>query len=107
MQNIRECVEHIQKNCHCQTVKQFSLNQTRNEQCHCCRLHLKKRLKKKLPKDLLHIILEAGFDSELAIISINSDNIKEIEIYANENKQILEETIYSRIITSNTTFKER
>lgn len=65
----------------------------------------RKLIQENLPKDLQKIIEEAGFDSESSILLLDSQTIKEIELYANENKHILEGTAYSDFIRNGKVFK--
>lgn len=64
-----------------------------------------KTVEKNVHSFLLKIILELGFYWKSSILEINSERIKEIENYVNENKKLLEGTIYSDIISSVKIFK--
>lgn len=55
---------------------------------------LKKILGRALPNGLGNILLESGFDSECALSTIDLVAIKSIEEYVNNNKHLLEGTVY-------------
>lgn len=54
---------------------------------------LKVYLGENFPLNIDRIIIFCGYDTELALSNINEEDIKEIEIYVNENKQILKNEI--------------
>lgn len=58
----------------------------------------------KLPGRIDKIIFEAGFDTNCALLSINSSSIVEIEKYINENKNILVDTAYDSCLKNDTRF---
>lgn len=51
-------------------------------------------LKENIPKDIELILQRSGFDSKLALQSIDEEVIAEIEQYANEDRSILANTSY-------------
>lgn len=55
---------------------------------------LKKIVGRNLPRGLDKIIIESGFDCESILATIDQNSIKSIEDYVNENKNILEGTVY-------------
>lgn len=54
---------------------------------------LKTYLGGNFPLNIDRIIIFCGYDTELALSNINEEDIKEIEFYVNENKQILKNEI--------------
>lgn len=58
-------------------------------------IELEKKLKEKIPTDIVQIFLECGFDSELSFFSVAPETIIiDIEQYANEDLSILKNTSY-------------
>lgn len=55
---------------------------------------LKIYLGENFPLNIDRIIVFCGYDTELALSNINEEDIKEIEIYVNENKHILKNEIH-------------
>lgn len=55
---------------------------------------LKKIVGGNLPRGLDKIIIESGFDCESTLAAIDQNSIKSIEDYVNENKHLLEGTVY-------------
>lgn len=62
-------------------------------------------LGEKLPETLKYILENSGFDSESAVLALNSGSITEIEKYINENKSLLKKTSYEHCLTDNSDFK--
>lgn len=54
-------------------------------------------LKDKIPNDIELILHRTGFDSKLALLSIDESVIVEIEKHANEDRSVLSETSYENI----------
>lgn len=66
---------------------------------------LKNIIGRSLPRGLDKIIVESGFDSELALTTIDHSSIKSIEDYVNDNRVILVDTVYEHSIENNLDFK--
>lgn len=67
---------------------------------------LKRALKERsFPTDIEKFLVSSGFDCESAILGINKEIIKEIELFVNDNKHLLEHTSYETVLRNNTVFK--
>lgn len=66
---------------------------------------LEKALSTKIPLTLKKILIESSFDSEAAILGINTEIIQELESFVNQNKNILESTEYVEVLNTNSIFK--
>lgn len=66
---------------------------------------IEKTIKEKLPIGIEKIIEHAGFDTKSSILEINTERISEIEQYVNDNKYLLENTVYNHIFQQNLEFK--
>lgn len=49
---------------------------------------------KKYPKFVKNILIFCGFDSEIALSTLNEQSIKEIEIIVNQNKNLITDSRY-------------
>lgn len=58
---------------------------------------LKKYLNEKIPADIIKILEFCAFENESSLMSIDNDAIVDIEMYVNENPQILKETSYKNV----------
>lgn len=58
-----------------------------------------------LPRGLDKIIIEAGFDAESAIATIDLNSIINIQDHINENKIILKDTVYESVLENDLQFK--
>lgn len=67
---------------------------------------IEKIIGEKFPAGLDKIIESAGFNTETSIYGLNSEEIKNIETYVNENKAILKNTGYEQLVNqSDANFK--
>lgn len=66
---------------------------------------LARALKTDLPNTLQKILVESSFDCEASILGINTEIIKEVESFVNQNKHILENTEYEAVLKNNSIFK--
>lgn len=66
---------------------------------------LARALDSKIPVTLEKNLIASSFDSEASILGINSEIIKELELFVSQNKNILENTEYSHVLNNNSTFK--
>lgn len=62
-------------------------------------------LEEKLPIEIEKILVHAGFDTKNSLLELNQDSIKQIEDHVNENKFLLEGTVYEHILRQNLNFK--
>lgn len=60
-------------------------------------LKLKTQLGEEIPNDIIKILDECSFDTELSLVSINSETISDIEEHVNKNLEILSETSYENV----------
>lgn len=60
-------------------------------------VELEKVLEEPISTDIVKILLRSGFDSKLSISGLNSEIIKDIEQFANEDSTILKETSYENM----------
>lgn len=58
---------------------------------------LKTQFDEDFPNDIIKILGACSFDSELSLLSINTETISDIEEYVNENLSILSETSYKNV----------
>lgn len=65
---------------------------------------LERALGEKLPGDLELILKNTGFDRESTLLGINSKNIDEIQNYLNENKFLLQNTVYEHCFSNDSVF---
>lgn len=54
-------------------------------------------MNEKIPTDIVQILAQCGYDSEISISLINSDTIKEIEETVNEDLSVLNNTSYEGV----------
>lgn len=70
-----------------------------------CIAKLTRALKEKLPVTLEKNLIASSFDSEASILGIDSEIIKEIELFVNQNQHILENTEYEEVLKTKSEFK--
>lgn len=50
-----------------------------------------------IPSDIKHILIQTSFENELSLLGIDDEIIADIELYVNENKDILKNTSYEKV----------
>lgn len=67
--------------------------------------NLEKFMKGTVPPSLKKILQETGYDSDIAIESINSDSIKTLEKHINDRRCLIKDTVYDKYIKENEPFE--
>lgn len=58
---------------------------------------MEKILNEKIPIDIIQVLSQCGYETEISISSITPDTIKEIEEYVNEDLSVLKNTSYENV----------